>query len=175
MKNLRTISLKCEATGTIYKVSGAAIIVNSEGQLELAGNIEALPIFHKGKLIKDLLAILKTINSSYNSLCISCAGTPLSEFKDIEKVYRTNQAAEYLPALYRLLQENNLDKNFEPVSLEDFNEYLLNNLAYNILDYKVASEFVKVKASQVPKAKKGLRAASVPKSKKAHRTTSTSN
>lgn len=158
---MKTITLKNIDGTETYKVINPFITVIDGKKVIAFDELLSNRFFRKLKHQNEFESLCRLVNSAYCTTVSSAKHMSKPAYMAHESDMRKQLNELYLRKLYAVLTEANLDKNFEPKSLESFHELLNETLAFNIIDLSIVPdmkfltflETSKAKAPKAPKAK----------------------
>jgi hypothetical protein len=156
---MKTITLKNIDGTETYKVVNPFIEVVNGKKVISFDDIISNRFFRKLKHQNEFESLCRLVNSAYHTTVSSAKHMSKAAYLEYEADMRKQLNEIYLRKLYSVLTEANLDKNYEPKSLESFHELLNETLAFNIIDLSVVPDmdfltFLKTSKAKAPKAPK---------------------
>ncbi len=159
------ITLKnLEGTETYKVVNPFVEVINGQKVISF-DEIISERFFRKLKHQNEFESLCRLINSAYCTIVSSSKHMSKPAYMEYEADMRKQLNELYLRKLYSVLTEANLDKNYEPKSLESFHELLNETLAFNIIDLSIVPnmEFLTFLTPKAPKAPKAPKTPKAPK------------
>lgn len=149
---MKTITLKNIDGTEAYKVVNPLVTVIDGKKVIAFDEILSERFFRKLKHQSEFEALCRLVNSAYHTTISSAKHMSKSTYMLHEADIRKQLNELYLRKLYSVLTESNLDKNYEPKSLESFHELLNETLAFNIIDLSIIPDMESLTFLETPKS-----------------------